>query len=109
MPDSSAATFSPLCVTYIRKLGVEEWIEVHRSEAVKDGRQLEFTERPLIPYSFGEKQWIKFEIMNSSEIAKDTADGNTEAMTSPDKEESLGFTECSLAELIVRGRVRTRK
>ena len=114
-------------MTYIRQLGNTEWMLIHKTEAIHNNTHPEFTEKPLITYSFGEKQSILFKIINNSAIkpavpkgpktAKDDTGGGAaaaaggapkvpKATISPDKEESLGFAECNLGELIARGRVR---
>lgn len=83
-----------MCVTYIQPFGETRWVELHRTEQVKNSHDPNFQAKVLIPYRFEEQQTLKFEIYDiDSKAAK------------LESHDFLGMAICNLGQIISSGKV----
>lgn len=79
---------NPICVVYVQQLGSSEWVEYCSTNTIWNDPDPNFETKIAMPFQFGEKQPLKFEIYDYS------------FMGSNWKENSLGYVICNLAQII---------
>ncbi|CAG7668662.1 unnamed protein product [Allacma fusca] len=85
-------TFSksdPVCVLYMKEYRTSEWVEVGRTEQVKNNLNPSWNKKFLVDYRFEERQLLKFSVYDW--------DGNSYSLSAHDY---LGCCECSLGEIV---------
>ena len=83
----------PMCITSIRWFNNNALEEKHKTEVVGDNMNPSFTQRPIVPYTFEQKQIVVFKLFDANLKKVQVRDTN------------LGYAECSLGELVTRGKV----
>lgn len=84
----------PMCVTYLKTYETQDWVEVGRTEMVKNTLNPDFVRKVHLTYRFEEQQWLKFAVYDIDN-------------ESPDLEEQdfLGECECTLGQVVSAGRL----
>ena len=85
-------TFSksdPMCVLFTKDIATDRFIEVGRTEVIKDNLNPEFVKKYVMKYLFEESQKLKFEVYD--------VDSTSSKLSQHD---FLGRMECTLADII---------
>ncbi|ODM98412.1 Copine-8 [Orchesella cincta] len=82
----------PMCVVYHKPRGSDHWVELLRTETIKDTLNPDFTRKVTMEYRFEEQQPLRFELYDIDSASHNLAD-----------HDFLGFIECTLAHIVAAG------
>ncbi|KAF4527031.1 hypothetical protein B566_EDAN001579 [Ephemera danica] len=83
-----------MCVTYQQPFGTSTWVEMHRTECIKNCENPDFTRKILMPYRFEERQLLKFEIYDIDSSSSKLSD-----------HDFLGSAQCALGQIVSSGQL----
>jgi hypothetical protein len=83
-----------MCVTYQQPFGQSHWVEMHRTECIKNCHHPDFTRKIQMPYRFEERQILKFEIYDIDSASSKLSD-----------HDFLGSAQCTLGQIVSSGQV----
>ncbi|CAL8114916.1 unnamed protein product [Orchesella dallaii] len=82
----------PMCVVYHKPRGTDHWVELLRTETIKDTLNPDFERKITMEYRFEEQQPLRFELYDIDSSSHNLAD-----------HDFLGFIECTLATIVAAG------
>ena len=85
-------TFSksdPMCVVYMKPFGSKRYVEIQRTECIKNTLNPQFTTKCRLTYLFEETQKMRFEMYD--------IDGRSKNL---DNHDFIGSAECNLSEIV---------